>query len=388
MAAADTLKPMTAYIHRQLDLVPILRQKSCFLFGPRQTGKSSLVRHLFKDEAVFIDLLDDEIFLRLQQNPKALGEFRVAKKHRLIVIDEVQRVPQLLNEVHRLIEKEQLRFLLMGSSARKLRKNGVNLLGGRARSRSLHPLVSGELKKAFSLSKALQRGMLPSIYFSDDPWDDLKSYVGDYLTQEILAEAATRNLPAFTRFLEVAAISNGQMINHEKISSDAQVPRTTIQSYYEILRDTLIGRDLPAFRKTKSRKAITTSKFYFFDLGVVNYLKRVREIFENSSDFGFAFEAWVFHELSSYCDYRGTAELTYWRSRSGFEVDFLLNDEIAIEVKASKSVGPDDLRGLNALSEELKLKRKVVICRENVRRKVGDIEIVPYADFFDELWSL
>ncbi len=251
----------------------------------------------------------------------------------------------------------------------------------------MHPLVSSELRERFNLAKALNHGLLPSVYFSDDPWDDLKSYVGDYLTQEIIAEAATRNLPAFTRFLEVAAISNGQMINHEKIANDAQVPRTTIQSYYEILRDTLIGRDLTAFKRTKSRKAITTAKFYFFDLGVVNYLKRVREIPVNSSDFGHAFEAWVFHELSSFCDYRSDAELSYWRSRSGYEVDFLLNDEIAIEVKATKTVSKDDLRGLNALHEEIKLRKKILICREEIPRFAGDVGILPYGLFFKKLWE-
>ena len=378
---------MAAYFKRELDLTAVLKQKSCFLFGPRQTGKSSLVENVFEGYAIILDLLDNETYLRLQQNPTTLAERIAADPEKIVVIDEVQRVPELLNEVHRSIERYKRRFLLMGSSARNLRRKGVNLLGGRARSRFLHPLVSNELGKKFDLTLALHRGLLPAIYFSDDPWDDLKSYVGDYLTQEILAEAATRNLPAFSRFLEVAAISNGQMVSYEKISNDAQVPRSTVQSYYEILRETLIGRDLPAFRKTKSRKAITTSKFHFFDLGVVNYLKKVRQIPENSSDFGGAFEAWVFHELSSFCDYRGVEELNYWRSRSGFEVDFILNGELAIEVKATRTVSEGDLRGLRALGEEIPLRQKILVCCETARRKVGDIEIMPYAVFAKSLWE-
>jgi predicted AAA+ superfamily ATPase len=233
----------------------------------------------------------------------------------------------------------------------------------------------------------MQNGSIPSIYFSSHPQDDLKSYVGNYITEEIIAEAATRNIPAFSRFLEVAAISNGQLINYEKIANDAQVPRSTIQSYYEILRDTLIGRDLGSYRKTKSRKAILAHKFYFFDLGVVNYLKRVRNIPENSPDFGSALEAFFYHELSSYCDYFPGNELCYWRSQSGYEVDFILNEEIAIEVKATKKIDKNDLKGIQALSDELKLKHKIVVCQEPVARKIGDIEVLPVLSFLKLLWS-
>jgi predicted AAA+ superfamily ATPase len=373
------------YLPRILDLKKTTADKSCFLFGPRQTGKSSLVAHQLPN-SVMIDLLDDEIFLRLQQNPKDLSTY-ITDATKLVVLDEIQRVPTLLNEVHRLIEKKKIRFLLTGSSARKLRKKGINLLGGRARSRTLHPFVFSEIETSFDLQKIIQFGSVPSILFSPDPWDDLKSYVGDYITEEIITEAATRNIPAFSRFLEVAAISNGQLINYEKISNDAQVARSTVQSYYQILRDTLIGSDLHSYRKTKSRKAITTHKFYFFDLGVVNYLRKVRSIAENSSDFGSAFEALLHHELSAYCDYLPGGELSYWRSRSGYEVDFLLNEEIAIEVKATKRVDQNDLKGLLALSEEVSLKRKIIVCRESIPRKIGDIEIFPVRHFLKALWA-
>ena len=373
------------YRSRVLDLTSPTQTKSCFLFGPRQTGKSTLVEHTFPN-AVQIDLLDDDIFLRLSQNAKNLGSY-IPNSKALVIIDEIQRIPGLLNEVHRLIEKQKIRFVLTGSSARKLRTKGVNLLGGRARSRVLHPFVYPEIKNQFDLKRALTLGSIPSIYLSDSPQDDLKSYVGDYLKQEIIAEAATRNIPAFSRFLEVAAVSNGQMLNYEKIAQDAQVPRSTVQSYYQILRDTLIGQDLPAYRKTTIRKAVGTQKFYFFDLGVVNTLRRVRSVEANTSDFGQVFEAYIHHELSSYVDYHPGSELNYWRSKSGFEVDFLLNGEIGIEVKSTRAVNPSDLKGLLALSEDLKLKRRVIVCQEPRPRILGGVELIPWELFLQELWS-
>ncbi|MDR3607825.1 MAG: AAA family ATPase [Oligoflexia bacterium] len=373
------------YFKRILDLKRPTSDKSCFLFGPRQTGKSSLIEHELPDAKV-IDLLDDEIYLRLQQNPKDLASY-VVDPTKLVVLDEIQRIPSLLNEVHRLIEKKRMRFLLTGSSARKLRKKGVNLLGGRARSRVLHPFVFPEVRGSFDLARVLHTGNIPSILLSPDPWDDLKSYVGNYLKEEIVAEAATRNVPAFSRFLEVAAISNGQMINYEKISNDAQVSRSTVQSYFQILRDTLIGNDLPAYRKTRTRKAIQTHKFYFFDLGVVNYLKRQKQISENSPDFGIALEAYFHHELASYCDYHPGNELSYWRSQSGYEVDFLLNEDVAIEIKATKHANKDDFKGLLALSEDLTLRRKLLVCREATPRKMDGVEIFPIRHFLEELWD-
>lgn len=373
------------YVPRFLNLQEVAKQKSCFLFGPRQTGKSSLIAHELPDATV-IDLLDDEIFLRMQRNPKDLSTY-IENSRTLVVIDEIQRVPGLLNEVHRLIEKKGVRFLLTGSSARKLRKKGVNLLGGRARSRILHPFVYPEIMDQFDLAHLLLNGALPSIFSSQDPHDHLKAYVGEYLKEEIIAEAATRNVPAFTRFLEVAAISNGQMINYENISKDAQVTRSTVQNYYQILRDTLIGVDLPAYRKTKTRKAIQTHKFYFFDLGIVNYLKRQKSISEGSAEFGPTLEAFIHHELSSFCDYVPGHELSYWRSQSNYEVDFLLDEEIAIEVKSTKTVNQKDLRGLSALSEDLKLRRQIIVCRESQPRRIGAVEILPIQKFLERLWD-
>ncbi len=330
---------------------------------------------------------DEEIYLRLSQHPKNLEEY-LKPQDRVVVIDEIQRIPALLNEVHRQIEKNRSRkFLLTGSSARKLRRRGVNLLGGRARSNTLHPLVYGELRSDFDLNRALEFGTLPTHYFSESPREDLKDYIGTYLKEEIVAEAATRNIPAFTRFLEVASTCNGSLINFERISQDAQVPRTTVQNYFQILKDTLIGHSLEPWRKTQTRKPILTQKFYFFDIGVTNYLRRVKVIEENTPQWGEALESYIFHELRAYCDYFGIEDLHFWRSQSGFEVDFLLDGRIAIEVKSSRRIIADDLKGIRALSEEIQLKRKIVVCMETEPRTIHGIEIIHIMQFLEQLWS-
>jgi len=244
----------TQPVERLVDLPALLAKKSHFLLGPRQTGKTFLVRHTLKNARVY-DLLDNTVYLALSQNPGRMAE-ELGPKDRMVVIDEIQRLPELLNEVHRLIETRGLRFLLTGSSARKLRRGGVNLLGGRARTKYLHPLTYKELGNRFNLRRAVERGLLPSIYFSDDPRADLASYAGSYLQQEIVAEGATRNVPAFSRFLRVAAFCNGTIVNFTNVANDAQVKRTTVYEYFEILKNTLILYELPAWRKTRKRKHI------------------------------------------------------------------------------------------------------------------------------------
>ena len=226
------------YIERLVDLNTLLDKKSHFLFGPRQTGKTSLIRHTLKNVRVY-DLLDSETYLTLSRNPGRISE-ELQPQDRIVVIDEIQRLPELLNEVHRLIETRGTRFLLTGSSARKLRRGGINLLGGRARTKYLHPLTYKELNKHFDLILAIERGMIPSIYFSDDPPADLQAYAGSYLQQEILAEGATRNISAFSRFLRVAALCNATLVNFTNVANDAQVARTTVYKYFEILKDTLL----------------------------------------------------------------------------------------------------------------------------------------------------
>ena len=372
------------HIQRIVNLPALIGKKSYFLCGPRQTGKSFLIANSLQGVPVY-DLLDTSMYLALSQNPGRLGQELTPKDH-IVVIDEIQRLPDLLNEVHRLIETRRLRFLLTGSSARKLRRSGVNLLGGRARTKHLHPLTYNELRKHFDLQQVLQRGTLPSIYFSDDPLADLQSYTGTYLEQEIVAEGATRNIPAFSRFLKVAALCNGRIVNFTNVANDAQVARTTVYEYFRILKDTLILHEVPAWRKSMKRKPLASSKYYFFDVGVVSMFQG-RTIQPGTPEFGEAFETYIAHELFSYRDYITGDPVTYWRTTSGFEVDFILGDHTAIEIKAKANISPQDLKGLKALEEEHKLKRYLCVSFEPRRRYVGGVTILPWKTFLDELWG-
>lgn len=371
-------------VERILDLPALLKKKSHFLLGPRQTGKTYLVRHALKDVPVY-DLLDTSVFLALNQNPGRIAQ-ELSPKQRMVVIDEIQRLPDLLNEVHRLIETRGVHFLLTGSSARKLRRGGINLLGGRARTKYLHPLTYMELGDRFDLTRAIQRGLLPSIYYSDDPRADLQAYTGMYLQQEIVAEGATRNIPAFSRFLKTAALCNGTIVNFTNVANDAQVARTTVYEYFSILKDTLILYELPPWRKTTKRKPLASSKYYFFDVGVVASLQG-REFCPGTPEFGGAFETYLMHELLSYSDYVSGETLSYWRSTSGFEVDFIIGDHTAVEVKAKENVSTHDLRSLRALAEEKKLKHYVCVCLESRPRNVEGVAVIPFREFLETLWN-
>jgi len=376
--------PTGRSIPRALDLSALLAQKSHFLFGPRQTGKTTLIRETLPGALVY-DLLESPTFLALSRNPGLIAE-EALESTQIIAIDEIQRLPELLNEVHRLIETRGLRFLLTGSSARKLRRGGVNLLGGRARTRYLHPLTRGELGGDFELARAIERGTLPSVYFSDDPEADLEAYAGTYLQQEIVAEGATRNVPAFSRFLRVAAFCNGSIVNFTNVANDAQVPRTTVYEYFEILKDTLVLGELPAWRGSVKRKPIVSSKYYFFDVGVVSALQG-RPFRRGTPEFGQAFETWLMHELSAYRDYRSGEPISFWRSTSGFEVDFILGDHTAIEVKAGGNVTSKDLKPLRALAEEGTFERYLCVSTEPRARRVEGVTILPYEAFLDALWD-
>jgi len=375
---------LETFVERVLDLPGLIRKKSHFLFGPRQTGKSFLIRHTLQGVRLY-DLLDHATYLALSQQPTRIAE-ELTATDRVVVIDEIQRLPELLNEVHRLIEERGIKFLLTGSSARKLRRGGVNLLGGRARTRYLHPLIARELGRRFDLTRAVQCGTLPSIYFSDDPQADLAAYAGSYLQQEIVAEGATRNVPAFSRFLRVAAHCNGTIVNFTNIANDAQVPRTTVYEYFEILKDTLVLHELPAWRKSLKRKPLASSKFYFFDAGVTAALQG-RQLRPRTPEFGEGLETYLMHELVAYRDYVSGEPLSYWRSTSGFEVDFILGDHTGIEMKAKDTISPPDLRSLRALAEERKLKRHICVSLETRPRRVDGIAVMPVQKFLDALWS-
>jgi predicted AAA+ superfamily ATPase len=384
MKSSENLSENRPWVDRLLDLPALLEKKSHFLLGPRQTGKTFLIQHTLKNARVY-DLLDTSIYLALSQNPGRMAQ-ELSPKDRIVVIDEIQRLPELLNEVHRLIETRGLRFLLTGSSARKLRRGGVNLLGGRARTKYLHPLTCKELGDRFDLRLATERGLLPSIYFSDDPHADLQSYAGSYLQQEIVAEGATRNVPAFSRFLKVAAFCNGTIVNFTKVANDAQVARTTVYEYFEILRDTLLFFELPAWKKTKKRKPLASSKYYFFDVGVVSSLQG-RRFRLQTPEFGEALETYLMHELTCHSDYVSQEPLSYWRSTTGFEVDFIIGDHTAIEVKSKENVSPQDLKSLRVLAEEKQLKRYLCVSLEPRARKVEGVSVLPLGDFLAALWS-
>jgi predicted AAA+ superfamily ATPase len=372
-------------ISRNFDLLSAVRKKSCFLFGPRQTGKTWLIRHVLRTRRIY-NLLDSETYLKLSRNPKRIQE-ECTIRDRIVVIDEIQKLPSLLDEVHLLIEERGIHFLLTGSSARKLRRGGVNLLGGRAHVAHLHPLSISELNDHFDLSRALNLGLLPSIYFSKTPDEDLGAYVGTYLKEEVAYEGLTRNIPAFSRFLEVAALCNSQLINYAKIANDAQVARSTVQEYFQILKDTLLAYEIPAWKRSRKRKPISTSKYYFFDSGVVRFLQNRGRINPRSPEYGEAFETYLCHEIKAFLDYRRAGPLAYWRSTSGYEVDFILADRTAVEVKASQNVSSRDLNGLKALREEKGLEQYVLVCFENSPRLVEGIHVLPWKLFLKNLWA-
>ena len=371
-------------IARNIDIASILSKKSVFLFGPRQCGKSWLIDHVLSNVHV-VDLLSSEMFLRLSQHPEQLEQFGADGQP--VVIDEIQKLPSLLDEVHRLIEKKGYRFLLTGSSARKLRKKGVNLLGGRARVRRLHPFSAFELKDGFSLDRAINFGLLPSVWFSDEPDEDLSDYIDEYLRQEIIAEGATRNLPAFSRFLEVAALSNGEQIDYAAISRDAQVPRSTVQEYFRILQETLLADEVAVWKRGAKRKTVETAKFYLFDTGVARRLTRRKEVVEGTPEYGHLFETLVHHELRAYLDARiRDGVINYWRTQAGTEVDFVVGN-VAIEVKGKKLVDRRDLKGLCAIAEEGAFDHRIVVSLEPMSRMQDGVEILSYRDFIDRLWG-
>jgi predicted AAA+ superfamily ATPase len=372
---------------RILDLREILKHKSVFLFGPRQTGKSTLVRETFPD-AAFYDLLEADTFRELSARPEYLRQ-TLNPQQAVLVVDEIQKLPALLDEIQLLIERnKKLRVVLTGSSARKLKRGAANLLGGRAWVCRLHPLVSPELSYGRLLDR-LNRGSLPPFIDSEHSVEDLKAYVGTYLREEIRAEGLTRSIENFSRFLEIAGLTSGEQINFAAVANDAGFPPRTVREHYQILEDTLVGYQLPAYQKTSKRKPVATAKFYFFDVGVANTLKRTPVIVEGSEAYGRALEHLIFLELRSFLDYRRLDhDLTYWRSRSQFEVDFVVGDKFGIEVKAKSRVSPRDYKGLAALNEEIRLKRKIVICRENRQRRDDDgTEIMPPSQFLKALWA-
>lgn len=377
-------------IKRKLEL-PAAGVETFFLWGPRQTGKSTLLREVYPD-AVWIDLLKAEEFRRYLGRPELLRqELPERGEMPFVVIDEVQKLPPLLDEVHWLHENRNLQFALCGSSARKVKRGHGNLLGGRAIRYEMYGLVSAELSTDFDLDRMLNHGYLPRIYLSGRPRRLLNAYIANYLKEEIAAEGLVRNLPVFSDFLNLAALSDTEPVNYTTIAQDCGVSSQTIKAYFQILEDTLLGRWLPSFRRRPKRRVASSSKFYFSDVGVVNFLAKRGLLEQGSELFGKAFENWCFHEMNAYNQYsEAFAEFHYWHLAGGTEVDFIINDmETAIEAKATRNISARQLKGLRALKvDHHKINRRLVVCCEDKYRTTDDgIEIVPAERFARMLWQ-
>jgi uncharacterized protein len=366
-----------------LDLPP---GQSAFLWGPRKVGKTYWIRHHLA-QAPVIDLLKTDEFADYSSHPALLRE-RFQDHTGLIVIDEVQKIPALLDEVHWLIENRQLAFLLTGSSARKLRRGHANLLGGRAWKRHMTPLSWHEAE-GFDLENVMTSGLLPSHFLSPNPIEDLRAYIADYLKEEIAAEALTQNIPAFSNFLRVAALTNSELLNYTNVGRETGVSPKVVRTYFQILEDTYLGFRIPPWTRSRNRRMIETEKFYLFDVGVANYLCR-RSPRLGSPEFGKSFEHFILMELMAYQAYRQPEmEIRFWRTSTNQEVDFILNDkEVALEIKGSPRVHDGDLKGLKALLEDGAVKRTLVVCLETQKRKPpSGIEIYPWKIFLEELWG-
>lgn len=368
--------------------LPPAGTETFFLWGPRQTGKSTLLRHEYPN-ARWIDLLRSEEYRRYLQNPELLREELAAQPTNQVVIDEIQKVPELLDEVHWLLENSDVQFALCGSSARKVRRGGANLLGGRAARRELFGLIASEIGDDFDLDRLLNHGYLPRAYLSERPNRVLNAYVSDYLKEEIAAEAVVRNVPAFADFLTTAALSDAEPVNYSNIARETGVSSHTVKSYFEILVDTLLGRWLPAYRRRPKRRVAAAPKFYFADVGVVNHLARRGILSPRSELYGKAFENWVHHELTACNSYaEAYVQLSYWRLTTGIEVDFVINDmEVAIEAKATTKVTDHHLKGLREIvKDHPRVAQRVVVSLEpKMRLTMDGIMILPPREFTGRL---
>ncbi len=372
-------------IVKRLFQLSLPKGKSAFLWGPRKVGKTYWIAHTLKD-ITLIDLLKTDVFMEYASKPSLLRE-RYLDHKKLIVLDEIQKVPALLDEVHWLIENKGLSFLLTGSSARKLRRGHANLLGGRAWRRTMVPLSVMEVT-GFDLEKVMVSGLLPPHFLSKEPLQELRAYVADYLKEEIASEALVRNIPAFTEFLRVAAISSSELINYVNIAREAGVSHKVVRNYFDILEDTYLGFRIQPWKKSKNRRMILTEKFYLFDVGVANYLAR-RQPRIGSAEFGKAFEHYCLMEIRAYQSYRNPdMPIHFWRTSTGQEVDFILGDkELAVEIKAGK-VHEGDISSLLALQSDGPTKKSVIVSLDAQPRQIHkSIEVLPWNLFIERLWA-
>ena len=364
---------------------------SIFLFGARQTGKTTLLNDLFPDTPKY-DLLDSATYERLQRNPSLLRqELEFIPDGTLVIIDEIQQLPILLNEVHWLIVNKNLRFVLSGSSARKLKRSGANMLGGRALRNHFFPLVSKEIDD-FDVMRAIQHGMIPRHYLAPNPavlWRRMQAYISTYLREEIKAEALVRNLSTFNKFLEVAAMTDGEMVVWNNIAQDCGIDAKTVKEYFAILEETLVGYMIPAYTKKVKRNLRQASRFYYFDLCIPNYLLGRKNLQQGSTDFGHAFEHLMVQEIVAYLGYHFIeGGLSYWHTYSDLEVDAVIGDAlVAIEFKSCTEVQKRHLSGLKAFKEEHPDCRTIVVSMDERPRLLYETEILPAKDFLRMLWN-
>lgn len=347
-----------------------------------------LLRRRFP-EARFFDLLDTELAAELIVRPRLFRERLLANPAKTVIVDEVQKVPQLLEEVHFLLENSSTQFILCGSSARKLKKNARNLLGGRAIEHFLFPLVSAELPD-LDLHRMLNHGGLPAHYLLDRPGPLLRSYVNTYLKEEIIDESLTRNIPGFARFLDIVGLTHGRQLNYANVARESGVSASTVRNYYQILEDTLLGFQLFPWRKSSKRRMVETSKFYLFDIGVANEINPESiEVAKGSDVYGRAFEHFMINEVRAYLSYNQRDDrLRYWRTSAGKEVDLIVGAmQVAIEFKSAMEVRGKDLAGMRALLEEHDPPARFIVSQEISSRLTDDgIQIIPWQDFCDRLW--
>lgn len=362
--------------------------EAMFLFGGRQTGKSTLLKERFP-KAVYIDLLKSDVRNRFKQHPEEFRESLLRyPPETLVIVDEIQKVPDLLDEVHWLMVEKGLWFILSGSSARKIKKSGANNLGGRAIPETLFPLVSAEIPD-FDLERAVQNGMIPRHYAVANAQNRMRAYIDLYLKEEIIEEALVQNADEFVRFMEVAAIMDGEILNYENVASDCEVSANTVKAYYKILVDTLLGFELPAYRKVIKRKLYKAPRFYYFDVGIANHLTKRYHLAPRTPEYGHAFEHLIMQEIAAYLGYTNSdEELTYWHTYENLEVDAVIGDaRVAIEIKSKEHIDHDDKKGVTEFAKEHPDTRQIIVSRDRISRRSGDVDLYYVTDFFKALWA-
>lgn len=373
--------------HRIFDIENRL-DEAMFLFGGRQTGKSTLLKERFP-KAVYIDLLKSDLRNRFKQHPEEFRESLLRyPPETLVIVDEIQKVPDLLDEVHWLMVEKGLWFILSGSSARKIKRSGANNLGGRAIPETLFPLVSAEIPD-FDLDRAVQNGMIPRHYMVANARNRMRAYIDLYLKEEIIEEALVQNVDEFIRFMEVAAIMDGEILNYENVASDCEVSANTVKAYYKILVETLLGFEVPAYRKVIKRKLYKSPRFYYFDVGIANHLTKRYHLAPRTPEYGHAFEHLIMQEIRAYLGYTGSEEeLTYWHTYENLEVDAVIGDaRVAIEIKSTDHVDHDDKKGVMEFAKEHPETKQILVSRDRVSRRSGDVDLYYVIDFFKALWA-